>query len=101
MGTVPCLYSAFSSVLLSSLCLSRPSFLVSCLLHPSPPLSASLLPSVSDEGAKDVAKWEAALQDELAQLTLEGEGQGEGSGGVPEDTEAWEKEIAELLEPTT
>ena len=55
---------------------------------------------MSDEGAKDVAEWEAALQDELAQLTLEGEGQGEGSGGVPEDTEAWEKELADLLEPT-
>lgn len=55
---------------------------------------------MSDEGAKDVAEWEAALQDELAQLTLEGEGQEEGSGGVPEDTEAWEKELAELLEPT-
>ena len=46
-------------------------------------------------------EWEAALQEELAQLTLEG-GEGEGeTEGVPEDTEAWEKELAQLLEPTT
>lgn len=65
-------------------------------------ISSSLL-SASNEGGKDVAEWEAALQEELAQLTLEG-GEGEGEGeveGVPEDTEAWEKELAQLLEPMT
>lgn len=78
--------------------MSSPTFLVplSCI-HLASPFS----PSVSDEGGKDVAEWEAALQEELAQLTLEGgEGEKEGSG-VPEDTEAWEKELAQLLEPTT
>ena len=38
--------------------------------------------------------WEAALQEELDQLSLEG-----GDGDVlPEDTEGWEKELEQLLE---
>ena len=41
----------------------------------------------------NIEDWEAALQDELDQMTLEGDGD-----VLPEDTEGWEKELEQLLE---